>query len=175
MFLISVCAIPDGALLNRYAADSDGYTDCYRVDVDFAVTHADFVAAFYTTWLFKLERMILKTIVAKPSTDEQARQLADGAIDTFAAWQVEDRSAHELLLCDFRGRTRSWLMSLTAENGAQASTQLYFGSAVLPQKNEKTASRTLGLPVYLMLGFHKLYSRALLYSAKIRLQARTTR
>jgi hypothetical protein len=158
-------------LLNKYAADSDGYTDCYSVDIDFVVTHAEFVAAFYTTWLFKLERIILKTIVAKPSTDEQARQLADGVIDTFAAWQVEGRSERELILCDFRGRTRSWLMSLTTENGAQARTRLYFGSAVLPEKNEKIGSQTLGLSVYLMLGFHKLYSRALLYSAKLRLIA----
>jgi len=170
MFRASVCAIPDGALLKRHAADSDGYTECYSADVDFAVTHAEFVAAFYTTWLFTLELMILKTIVAKPSTDEQARQLADGVIDTFAAWQVEGRSERELILCDFCGRTRSWLMRLTTGNGAQASTNLYFGSAVLPEKNEKTGSRTLELSVYLMLGFHKLYSRAFLYSAKMRLR-----
>ncbi len=171
MLPVSVCAIPDGALLKRHAADSDGYTDCYRAEVDFALTQADFVAAFYTTWLFKLERIILKTIVAQPSTDEQARQLADGTIDTFAAWRVEDRSERELLMCDYRGRTRSWLMSLTSETCGQATTQLYFGSAVLPEKNEKTGSRTLGLSVYLILGLHKLYSRALLYSAKMRLQA----
>ena len=47
--------------------------ECYSQDVDSAVTHAEFVASLYTGWLFKVELMILKTIVARLSMHEQAR------------------------------------------------------------------------------------------------------
>ncbi len=63
------------------------------------------MTAFYTTGVFKLERRILKWAVARPSTDEQARQLAAGAIDAFfAAWRVErPHELPQLLLFDFSG------------------------------------------------------------------------
>jgi hypothetical protein len=149
---------------------SDGaYTDCYATDVPGAVSHARYVAAFYTTALFKLERLILKWVVSRPSTDAQAEQLAAGTIDRFAAWHVEARAEHQLLLCDFLGRTRSWLMVVPSETGD--ATRLYFGSAVVPVQNARTGKPTLG-PVYrALLGFHKIYSQALLRAAKARLLA----
>ena len=68
------------------------------------------MTAFYTTWLFRLERWILRLAVARPSTDEEAHQLARGEREAFAAWSVEARAPDQLLMCDFTGRTRSWLM-----------------------------------------------------------------
>jgi hypothetical protein len=124
------------------------------------VPFSEYILAFYTTPLFKLERFILLT-VSKPSTDLQARQLADGLTEKFAAWIVENRSADEILLCDFLSRTRSWLM--TKSNGMQ--TQLYFGSTVVP----KTGDASLDVGFRAMLMFHKVYSVLLLYSAKSRL------
>lgn len=94
------------------------------------MTQSQYVIAFYTNSIFKIERIILKWIVAKPSTDLQAQHLADGSIDTFAAWQVEDRSENQLLLADFQGRTRSWLMVVPLVVGDEVHTRLYFGSAV---------------------------------------------
>jgi len=109
MLSIERCPLPHNALLKKY--DRPGvYADCYRTDVIGAVTHKEYVGSFYTTSLFKLERTILRWAVSKPSSDIQAIQLADGSTDTFAAWHVEDRCENQLLLCDFRGRTRSWLM-----------------------------------------------------------------
>lgn len=74
-------------------------------------------------------------------------------------------------MCDFQGRTRSWLMVAPAEGGSAGSTRLYFGSAVVPARAPRAGTETpdLGWTFRLLLGFHKLYSRALLFSAKSRL------
>ncbi|MCP4768437.1 MAG: hypothetical protein GY875_19495 [Gammaproteobacteria bacterium] len=156
-------------MLNKY--DYAGvYTDCYRTDVIGVVTHKEFVASFYTTLLFKLERIILKWVVSKPSSDIQAIQLADGSTDTFAAWQVEDRCKNQLLLSDFQGRTRSWLMVAPVDIEGIRKTRLFFGSAVTPTRDAKTGKTSLGFGFSMLLGFHKLYSVLLLYSAKSNLK-----
>jgi hypothetical protein len=80
-------ALPDSALLHQYVK-SGAYTDCFSTDLLNSVSLAEFVEAFYTTWLFKLERFILKVAVKKPSTDAEARQLSRGELDRFAAWYV---------------------------------------------------------------------------------------
>ena len=125
------------------------------------------MAAFYTTWLFRLERWILRLAVARPSTDEEALQLARGGRDSFAAWSVEARAPDQLLMCDFTGRTRSWLM--VAPAAGTTGTRLYFGSVVVPVRDPKTGEMGLG-PVHgPLIGFHKLYSRSLLGAAARRL------
>ena len=48
-----------------------------QTEIPGRISFPEFVFAFYTTLLFKLERLILKWTVSKPSTDAQARQLAD--------------------------------------------------------------------------------------------------
>ena len=70
-------------------------------------------------------------------------------------------------MCDFLGRTRSWLM-VEAVDGGKA-TRLYFGSVVVPKPNGAARKSSLGASYTLMLGFHKLYSRALLRAARSRL------
>jgi hypothetical protein len=125
------------------------------------------VAAFYTTWLFRLERWILRLAVARPSTDEEAHELARGERDSFAAWSVETRAPDQLLLRDFTGRTLSWFMVAAIEG--LPGTRLYFGSVVVPVRNPKTGETGLGPVHCLLLGFHKLYSRLLLGAAARRL------
>jgi hypothetical protein len=166
--------MPDDALLGRYSR-AGAYTDCYATEVSGAVSHAQYVMAFYTTFVFKLERVILKWVVSKPSTDVQARQLAEGSIDSFAAWHVEQRSTNQLLLCDFQGRTRSWLMVAPVVSAGKVRTRLYFGSAVVPVRNSKTGRSALGRSYRALLGFHKIYSKVLLCSAKSRLEKRFSR
>ena len=75
MFGIQSCPLPESAPLARYRLDG-AFTDCYAVDIRGAISHARYVAAFYTTAVFKLERLILKWAVSRPSTDAQAEQLA---------------------------------------------------------------------------------------------------
>jgi hypothetical protein len=170
---IRPCSLPDDALLDTYRANG-AHTDCYATDIAGVVSHQQFVTAFYTTALFKLERVILKWVVSKPSTDVQAEQLGSGARDVFAAWSVEKRSENQLLLRDLTGRTRSWLMvaPLRTDNGPR--TRLYFGSAVVPVISAKTGKLTLGRGFTALLVFHKAYSKALLHAARSRLNAQQT-
>ena len=170
MLSIEKYALPDNALLGRYARDGI-YSDCYATEVAGTIAHAEYVTAFYTTSIFKLERAILTWVVAKPSTDDQARQLAEGSTDTFAAWYVEERCENQILLCDFRHRTRSWLMVAPVPADRGARTRLYFGSAVVPVQNSKSDVASLGVAFHAVLGFHKLYSVALLSAARSRLRA----
>jgi hypothetical protein len=166
---IRSCTLPEHALLQRYRL-SRAYTDCYSSEIEGAVTQATFVEAFYTTGVFKVERLILQWAVSKSSTDTQAALLAQGKVDGFSAWIVEERTADQLLLCDMHGRTRSWLMTMPIGGESGTRTRLYFGSAVVPAKGKPDAG--IGTAYRLLLGFHKLYSRVLLHAAKKRLQRR---
>jgi hypothetical protein len=170
MTAVRPCTLPDGALLSLYAGAA-GYADCYVAEVAGAVSHAEFVEAFYTSAVFKLERWVLHLLVSRPSTDAQARQLAQGELGAFAAWTVEGRAPNQLLLCDMAGRTRSWLMVSPAAGGEAARTRLFFGSAVVPARNAATGRSSLGPVFKALLGFHKLYSRVLLGAARSRLSA----
>lgn len=169
MLSIKECFVPTGTLLEKYTANG-GYADCYSTDLAGQATLASFVFSFYMTRLFKLERLILKAMVSKSSSDIEARQLADGRIRRFAAWHVEDRRDSELLMCDFIERTRSWFMVAPVSTTATHRTRLYFGSAVVPVRNSKTDQLSLGLGYRALLGFHRIYSVLLLYSAATRLQ-----
>ena len=163
------CELPAHALLRRHL-EGGGYADGYVTEVALPVSQAHYVEAFYTTWLFKLERRLLAWFVNKPSTDEGARELAGGSRSDFAAWHVEACEPAQLLMADFMGRTRSWLMCEAAGDGA--ATRLYFGSAVLPITDRRTGERTMSRGFRLLLGFHKLYSRALLAAAARRVVRR---
>lgn len=163
-----IAPLPERALLGRYAK-AGAYTDCYATEVPGPVSHAEYVEAFYTTAVFKLERLILAWFASKPSSDAQAKQLAAGALDSFAAWVVEARSDDQLLMSDFQGRTRSWLMVAPVQGGGAPRTRLYFGSAVVPIVNRKSGQAGMGFAFRALLGFHKIYSRVLLSAACSRL------
>ena len=161
--------LPADALLTKYRK-SRAYTDCYSTDIARTVSHAEFVEAFYTGRLFKLERLLLRVFLSKPSTDLQARQLAAGELNEFAAWTVEARAEDQLLLRAVDGRTRSWLMVSTTD--VPSGTRLYFGSALLLSRkagNASTGKPMMGFLFKALLGFHNFYSRALLSAAARRL------
>jgi hypothetical protein len=160
--------LPEDALLRKYANEG-AYTDCYITEIPANVTHAAYVEAFYTTAVFKLERLILAWFVSRPSSDAQASRLAAGELDSFAAWTVEARSANQLLMCDFQGRTRSWLMVAPVEGGGPATTRLHFGSAIVPTVDKATGQLGLSSTFRVLLGVHKVYSRVLLSAASTRL------
>ena len=162
-------SLPAHALLTKYA-DVGAYTDCFTTDIARRVSHAHFVEAFYAGRLFKLERLLLRVFLSKPSTDLQARQLAAGELKEFAAWTVEARAENQLLLRAIDGRTRSWLM--VSATDAPGGTRLYFGSALLPGRktgNASTGKPTMGFAFKALLSFHNFYSRALLSAAARRL------
>lgn len=170
MLSIEACPLPGGALLQPYAARG-AFTDCYSTAIGLPVTNERFVAAFYTTPVFRLERLILAWALSRPSTDAGAAQLANGLTDTFSAWRVEDRRENQLLVADMKGRTRSWFMASPDHAGTAPRTRLYFGSAVLPVINPETGASGMSPGFRALLGFHHLYSEVLLYSARSRLEA----
>ena len=155
--------VPADSLLDRYSSMRGAYIDSHLTEIRGHVSVHEFIFAFYMTPLFKLERLILWTL-SLPSTDMQAKQLADGTGERFGAWIVEGIGEHELLLCDVFRRTRSWLMAIDSD----MQTRLYFGYAVVPKKGKTS----LEFGSRMLLRFHGLYSVMLLYAAALRISRR---
>lgn len=162
--------VPAGALHARYATHG-GHADCYVTEIAREVAHAEFVEAFYTSWLFKLERFVLTWLVNKPSTDAEARALARGERDTFAAWFLESRVPDELLVHDYQDKTRSWF-KVEQIPGPRPGTRLYFGTGIASITDCQTGTRRLSVFFIVLMGFHLVYSRALLAAARSRLARR---
>ena len=158
------CTMPADAALGAYASRG-AYTDCYGVELTRVVTLAEYVEAFYTTAVFKLERWLIARLLSRPSSDAQIRRLAQGELNSFAAWSVEQRGHNQIVLA--AGRTRSWLMVCPSDTG----TKLYFGSAVVPRKSRSGRS-AMGWGFSALLSFHRLYSWVLLSAARRRLCAK---
>jgi hypothetical protein len=155
------CPVPGDALLHRYVQRAGCYTDCFEVMHPMEADLPAFVAAFYTTWLFRLERMVLALPLRRWVRDGEVAALAEGS-ETFAAWRVEDRTGGQILLCDLGGHTRSWLAVAPKDGG---STRLLFGSAVVPPEG-----KPLSGSVRALIPLHRFYSRALLRCAEWRLR-----
>jgi len=168
MFSITQEAAPEDALLKTYRGGVHPerwgrYGDCFSVRVAGVVSLADFVFAFYTSPVFRIERWLLRAFVGAPSSDSGVRALADGSAASFAAWYVADRTTTQLLMCDRYERTRSWFRVLALEGGG---TLLQFGSAVVAAPDKGTGAATRSRGFRLLLGFHVLYSRLLLNAAR---------
>ena len=164
MLSVTKRALPADALLGAFQ-ERGHYTDCYEAEIGGAVSLEEYIRAFYTTSLFRMERAILARAVSKPSTDEEADELAQGSAESFAAWHVEARDTNQVLMCDFRGQTRSWLMIESIATG----TRLFFGSAVMLTETTKDGRLRMPLAYAALLPFHRLYSRALLSAARRKL------
>src|SRR5450631_1156780 len=167
MLAITRESVPDDALLRTFRGGVHPerwgrYADCFAVRVDRIVTLAQFVFAFYTSPLFRIERGLLRLLINAPSSRADARAIADGTSDKFAAWYVGQRTATQLLMCDRYERTRSWFR-VVPKDGAR--TLLQFGSAVAAASG---AGRRIG-GFRLLLGFHLAYSQLLLHAAKVAL------
>lgn len=156
---VTEAELPVGALLERYRTEG-GHVDCYFAEVPRSVDLGQLITAFYTSRAFRPERWLLGALLGKRADDNKVAQLAAGETERFSAWTVEGRCDDQILLCDFQGRTRSWLKVLPIEGG----TRLHFGSAVIP--SETRADR---LVFNALLGFHRWYSQALLKGAVARL------
>jgi len=162
--------VPDDALLRTYRGGRhperwETYLDCFSIDVGCDISLGDFVYAFYTSPVFRLERLILRAVIGAHSTDADARAVADGAGAIFAVWTVGERTATQLLMCDRYEATRSWFRVVPQKDGR---TKLQFGSGVAARSSAESHPRRLGVAARLMLGFHVLYSKVLLGAASRR-------
>lgn len=168
MFSVAQDAVPDESLLRTYPGGARpecwrGQGDCFAVSVDRVVTLAEFVLAFYTSPVFRIERLILGLLAGAPSTDAEARRLADGSGISFAIWRVGERTATQLLVCDRYERTRSWFRVVPLSNG---KTLLQFGSAVASRSGDQRMTKIRVSLFRLLLKFHVVYSQVLLHGAK---------
>jgi hypothetical protein len=172
MFSVSRETIPEDALLKTYRGGVKPerwgtYADCFAVMVDHKVELDDFILAFYTSWVFKIEGFLLHALLGMSASEADARALAGGTAGGFSAWYVGQRTPTELLMCDRYERTRSWLC-VTPKSGG--GTCLLFGSAVAAKRGE-TAAPGMGGGFHVLLRFHILYSQILLHAAKRNLPA----
>ncbi len=160
--------LPEEALLRTYRGGArpdrwGHHGDCFAVAIDRKVNIAEFVTAFYTSPVFRIERVILGLAAKTPSTDAQAHALAEGSSNQFAIWQVGERTETQLLMCDRYEKTRSWFRVVPIGEGA---TILQFGSAVAADRDRETGAVTMGRGFRLLMGLHVLYSKTLLNAAR---------
>ena len=106
----------------------------------------------------------MKWLVSRPSTDDGARLLSRNEIHEFAAWKEQSRGDNQLVMMDFRQQTCSWFMLVPQENGSL----LYFGTAVM-RNRESSSGMEMPWIHRCLLGFHRLYSSALLQATARRL------
>lgn len=159
--------VPHDALLKTYRGGNrpelwGQYGDCFSVEVNRVVTLAQWVFAFYTSPVFRLERVILHVLARAPSNDQQAKDVAEGRRETFAVWVVGARTTDQLLMCDRYGKTRSWFRVTPQESGG---TVLQFGSAVAARRGSQGGTHMSG-GFGVLLGLHKIYSKVLIGAAK---------
>ncbi|MCX7559646.1 hypothetical protein OS190_08695 [Sulfitobacter sp. F26204] len=159
---VRAIAVPQDALLQKYAKGDEAYTDCFAVTSRVEADLPAFIEAFYTTWLFRLERFVLMLALRRRIRDRDVVALATGEAERFAVWTVEAGDAAQILLRESSGATRSYLAVRLDEAGR---TRLLFGSAVVTRQGAEMSSL-----VRILMPLHLLYSRALLSLAERRLR-----
>ncbi|MEO1221334.1 MAG: hypothetical protein AAFY42_08290 [Pseudomonadota bacterium] len=152
MAKVTEIPVPEGSLLAQFGPPpgltAEPYRDCWSRTEPGEVTLEQFIERFYCSRTFRPERMLLG-LIGRGGSSEDARRLARGEVQSFAAWNVVERRERELLMQDFSGATASWL-SVEALEG---STRLMFGSWV---------GRADSPLVRALMPFHSWYSRVLL-------------
>lgn len=155
--------LPETALHAYHLSEPITYTDCFTCVVKRDVDLQAFISAFYTTGIFKAERLVLRLLARAPSNDTDVLALASGASTTLAVWKVEARAKDQIVLD--AGRTKSWLHVAPCDTG----TRLFFGSVVVPEPAKDGRPPRMGPVFETLLTPHKLYSRLLLGAAARRL------
>ncbi|KIN64970.1 hypothetical protein Z946_3866 [Sulfitobacter noctilucicola] len=153
--------VPRDALLRAYVDRDGAYTDCFEVMHPMKVELPAFITAFYSTWLFRLERLVLSIAMRRRISDSELAALAEGRSDRFAAWQVTGRDDTQIMLQDTSGHTMSYLAVAAKEGGV---TRLLFGSVVHGSAEHRPAWVRLLMPV------HLLYAKSLLRCAERKLR-----
>jgi hypothetical protein len=172
MFSVTRESVPDDSLLKTYRCPVrperwGSYADCFAVKAAGAVDLSDFVFAFYTSRIFRVEGCILRVLLGVAAGRSEAQSLAEGTSDKFSAWYVGQRTKTQLLMCDRYERTRSWFGVAPDPGGG---THLLFGSAVAA-KRDQAGAQSLGGGFHFLLRFHILYSQILLSAAQQNLPA----
>jgi len=150
--------------LSTIYKEQGAFVDCYYIDIEKNISLDEYIQAFYTTGLFKLERCLLSLATFTRTKDDEAIELSLGKSDSYSIWTVEGRESNQIMLRDFTGNTRSWLMVKNFDEH-EMSTRLYFGSVVVPKNITENKQASFGVIFHLFGKFHQIYSRALLSAA----------
>ena len=161
---INEIEVPVTALSAKYR-ERGAFIDCYCIDLPKDISLEQYIQSFYTTTLFKLERTVLSIATLKSASDKDAVELSLGLADKYSIWSVESRRDNQILLADFTGKTKSWLMVQRLTSTKTPMTRLYFGSVVIPKTITKNGQVSFGAVFHLLSKFHQIYSRALLKAA----------
>ncbi len=156
--------IPSDVLPAKYV-DEGAFVDCYYIEIPKDVSLAQYIEAFYTSSLFKVERGILSLVASKSAVDSDAVELSLGESERYSIWTVENRASNQILLCDFTKNTRSWLMVESLKTSDIVTTRLFFGSVVIPKKISANGDSSFGVLFHSLSWFHQIYSKALLNAA----------
>lgn len=159
---------PPDSLIGARAQTGDR-VDGFTAEIDGDISLQALVERFYNSPAFRPERWLLSAFFGMPSSDDDVAALASGARTGFAAWTVEARNAREIILRDFLGFTRSWLMAERLPEPDAPRTRLWFGTAFAPGA-PRSGLRLLSFAFHVLRPFHEIYSRALLGAA---IRART--
>ncbi len=161
MFNVAPCPIPNTTFLEDLTHREGNYTDCFVTDISEGVSISEFISAFFGSPVLRLERRLLALISAK-STAADVAAVANGTGTKIALWTVDQRDDTQIILKAASGGIRTWMMvSRTSEE----TTRLYFGSALVPEASENGEIK-LRFSTRALMGFHKLYSRIVLWSAR---------
>jgi len=112
--------IPPGSLLADFGAQ-DAYRDCFAREVAEVVTLPQLIERFYCSWAFRPERILLG-LIKRGASSEDARRLARGEIDEFAAWKVVNRRYSDNGLVAEHGATEASLSERTRTPALEAGT-----------------------------------------------------
>lgn len=156
--------------MHDFSSKDGFFADCFAIEMNMDVSFSDYITAFYSTRIFKVERLILRIAVSAQSTDQEARQLGLGETNQFAIWRVAKRAENQLLM-ETKGRTKSWFMIEDLGHKGTPKTRLLFGSIVTPLNNAGSGKPKMGGLFSALTGVHTLYSKALLKATCSRLSA----
>jgi len=162
---IQATEIPSSALLYGHVERGE-YADAFYTDITYSADLSEYIRAFYSSRVMRVERFILK-FIGKPSSADQVEKLATGEISELAVWSVAERRKNEILLPDSYDRTCSWLMVSYPSTG---KTRLHFGTGVHRMRQQGEGATSLNLFFRATIGFHLLYSKVLLRSARNQLE-----
>lgn len=171
---VSAGSEPDAALIREYARLPGGYVDCFYADVGGRVTLSDYIEAFFSTPVFRAERLMLNLTANGRSNRQSASELASGSSDKMAIWTTQARDDAQILMIAGNGPVFTWLMVEEAQTDA-FSSRLYFGSAVLPTATGKDGTPKMAAGFRVFLGLHIFYSRLLLWWAARDLDRKVSR
>lgn len=153
MAKVSPCDVPPGSLLAEFGGP-ENYRDCFVRTVPTAVSLSALIEAFYTSAAFRPERLVLG-LIRRGASNADTAALARGEAESFAAWDMIERTETEILLRDFQGATANWL---SVQPQGDGPTRLLFGSWL--REPDRRIVRAL-------IPFHVWYSKVLLGGAAL--------